>query len=412
MTEYQVFELPNGIRIAHRQVTHTKIVHCGIMLDIGSRDEKPHQVGLAHFWEHMAFKGTKKRKSYHIINRLESVGGELNAYTTKEKVCFYASVLDRHFDKSVELLADITFQSIFPEKQVEKERGVILEEMSMYLDAPEDAIQDEFDEVLFPNHTLGNNILGTPKSVKSFKREDLQAFIAENMNTKKIIFSVVGNITFAKAKRIAEKYLSDVPATNKQQIRVKPDLYIPQKLSISKSINQAHVAIGRDAFDLHDKKRFPFFTLINLLGGPGMNSRFNLSLREKFGLVYNIDANFTSYTDSGFLGIYFATDKSNLNRAIKLVDKEMQNLREKTLGEVQLRSVKEQLMGQLAMSEESNQGYMMVMAKSLLDLGYVDSLQDIFEVIQNITAKEIQDLANEMLLPEQMSMLTYLPSES
>jgi predicted Zn-dependent peptidase len=412
MTEYQVFELPNGIRIAHRQVTHTKIVHCGIMLDIGSRDEKSHQVGLAHFWEHMAFKGTKKRKSYHIINRLESVGGELNAYTTKEKVCFYASVLDRHFDKSVELLADITFHSIFPEKQVEKERGVILEEMSMYLDAPEDAIQDEFDEVLFPNHPLGNNILGTQNSVKSFKREHLQQFIAENMNTEKIIFSVVGNITFAKAKRVAAKYFSDVPLTNKQHIRTKPSIYIPQKQTISKSISQAHVAIGRDAFDVKDKKRFPFFTLINLLGGPGMNSRFNLSLREKFGLVYNIDANFTSYTDTGFLGIYFATDKSNLNRALKLVDKEFQNLREKTLGEVQLRSVKEQLMGQLAMSEESNQGYMMVMAKSLLDLGYVDSLQDIFDVIQNISANEIQDLANEMLIPEQMSMLTYLPNEA
>ncbi|MBP8156614.1 MAG: insulinase family protein, partial [Leadbetterella sp.] len=161
MSEYQLYTLPNGIRIAHKQVSNTKIVHCGIMLDIGSRDEKPHQAGLAHFWEHMAFKGTKKRKAYHIINSLEAVGGELNAYTTKEKICFYASILDHHFEKAIDLLTDITFNSVFPEKQLEVERGVILEEMSMYLDSPEDAIQDEFDTVVFPNHQLGVNILGT-----------------------------------------------------------------------------------------------------------------------------------------------------------------------------------------------------------------------------------------------------------
>lgn len=409
MTEYQVFELPNGIRLAHRQVNHTQIVHCGIMLDIGSRDEEPHQVGLAHFWEHMAFKGTKKRKSYHIINRLESVGGELNAYTTKEKVCFYASVLDRHFEKSVELLADITFHSIFPEKQVEKERGVILEEMSMYLDSPEDALQDEFDSVLFPKHPLGNNILGTNESVSSFKRENLQDFIAENLNTDRIIISIVGNISGKKALQMVEKHLKDIPRINRHKPRIVPPNYEAQHVEIAKPISQAHVAFGRDAFNIHDPKRFPFFALINLLGGPGMNSRFNLSLREKNGLVYNIDANFTSYTDTGFLGIYFATDKKNLKKANRLIEKEMKLLREKLLGEVQLRSVKEQLMGQLAMSEESNQGYMLVMAKSLLDLGYVDSLQGVFEKIQKITSEELRDLANEMLLPQAMSSLTYLP---
>lgn len=409
MTEYQVFELPNGIRLAHRQVNHTQIVHCGIMLDIGSRDEKPHQVGLAHFWEHMAFKGTKKRKSYHIINRLESVGGELNAYTTKEKVCFYASVLDRHFDKSVELLSDITFNSIFPEKQVEKERGVILEEMSMYLDSPEDAIQDEFDGVLFPQHPLGNNILGTQESVTSFTRENLQDFIQENLNTEKIIFSVVGNISAKKALQVVEKYLKDIPRMKPQKPRLRPQAYEAKHVKIAKPITQAHVAIGRDAFNIHNPKRFPFFALINLLGGPGMNSRFNLSLREKNGLVYNIDANFTSYTDTGFLGIYFATDKKNLKKASRLIDKELKLLREKLLGEVQLRSVKEQLMGQLAMSEESNQGYMLVMAKSLLDLGFVDSLEGVFEKIQKVSANELRDLANEMLQPEALSTLTYLP---
>lgn len=409
MTEYQIYTLPNGIRIAHRQVSHTKIVHCGIMLDIGSRDELPHQNGLAHFWEHMAFKGTKKRKSYHIINSLESVGGELNAYTTKEKVCFYASILDIHFEKSVELLSDITFNSIFPDKQLEKERGVILEEMSMYLDSPEDSIQDDFDELLYPNHQLGANILGTQESVKSFTREHLQEFIAENLDTDKIVFSIVGNIDFKKAVRIVEKYIKDIPAVKSTKVRVKPLEYTPQEIISKKSITQAHCAIGRTSYSMLDDKRLAFFSLVNLLGGPGMNSRFNLSLREKFGLVYSIDAGFSSYIDTGFFSIFFATDQKNLNKAIRLINKEMQVLREKTLGGIQLKTLKDQLMGQLAMSEESNQGYMLMMAKSILDLNKIESLQDIFSNLQAITASQLQDLANEMFDESQMSRLIFMP---
>lgn len=410
MTEYQIYTLPNGIRIAHRQVTHTNIVHCGIMLDIGSRDEQPGQSGLVHFWEHMAFKGTKRRKSYHIINRLESVGGELNAYTTKEKVCFYASALDIHFEKTVELLSDITFNSVFPENQIEKERGVILEEMSMYQDSPEDAIQDEFDELVFADHQLGVNILGTRDHVKSFTQKDLQDFIAHNMDTSKIIVSIVGNIPFKKAVQKVEKYVRDVPAKTTNYRRVSPKDYHVTHAELSRQITQAHCAIGRRALSLKDNNRLAFFTLINLLGGPGMNSRFNLSLREKYGLVYGIDANFTSYTDTGFLGIYFATDPGNLEKAIKLIYREMRLLREKPLGEVQLRNVKEQLMGQLAMSEESNQSYMLAMAKSILDLGYVEPLQHIFDEIKDITANSLQDLANEYLNEGDFSSLIYQPT--
>lgn len=409
MTEYQVHTLPNGIRIAHRQVNHTKIVHCGIMLDIGSRDETPEQSGLVHFWEHMAFKGTKRRKSYHIINRLESVGGELNAYTTKEKVCFYASALDIHFDKTIELLTDITFNSIFPENQIEKERGVILEEMSMYQDSPEDAIQDEFDELVFADHQLGVNILGTRDHVKSFTQKDLQDFIAQNMDTSKIIVSIVGNIPLKKAVQKVEKYLRDVPVSSSDYKRISPKEYAVTHSSLTRQISQAHCAIGRRSLSLKDDNRLAFFTLINLLGGPGMNSRFNLSLREKYGLVYGIDANFTSYTDTGFLGIYFATDPDNLEKAIKLIYREMRLLREKSLGEVQLRNVKEQLMGQLAMSEESNQSYMLAMAKSILDLGYVEPLQNIFDEIRNITSADLQNLANEYLNEEEFSSLIYKP---
>jgi predicted Zn-dependent peptidase len=358
----------------------------------------------------MAFKGTKKRKSYHIINRLESVGGELNAYTTKEKVCFYASALDIHFDKTVELLADITFNSVFPENQIEKERSVILEEMSMYEDSPEDAIQDEFDEFIFSDHQLGVNILGTREHVKSFTKKDLQEFIAQNVDTSKIVISIVGNIPFKRAIQRVGKYVADIPFKSVDYKRTEPFEYQTTHTSFEKQAVQAHCALGRRSLSIKDESRLAFFTLINLLGGPGMNSRFNLSLREKYGLVYGIDANFTSYTDTGFLGIYFATDPVNLEKAIKLIYREMKLLREKPLGEVQLRNVKEQLMGQLAMSEESNQGYMLSMARSILDLGYVQPLQQIFDDIRNITSADLQNLANQYLNKEEFSSLIYKPA--
>jgi predicted Zn-dependent peptidase len=407
MSEYQIHTLPNGIRVAHRQISNTKVVHCGIMFDIGSRDELPHQAGLAHFWEHMAFKGTKKRKSYHIINSLESVGGELNAYTTKEKICFYSSVLDDYFERSVDLLTDIAFNSSFPEKQLEVERGVILEEMAMYLDSPEDAIQDEFDSIIFPNHSLGVNILGTQESVRGFSRDDFGRFIQENLNTEGVVLSVVGNISFKKTIRVAEKYLKNIAPQSTGRLRVAPHEYSAQRIVLEKGNNQAQVAIGRPSFSLKDDKRVPFFALVNLLGGPGLNSRFNLSLREKYGLVYQIDASINSYSDTGIFSIFFGTDPQNLEKAFKIIDKELNLLKTKPLGGVQLKTVKDQLKGQLAMAEEGKQGYMLMMAKSILDMGKVEPLDDIFTVINEITSTDLMDLSNEMFEEKELSRLVY-----
>ncbi len=409
MDEYQQHTLPNGIRIIHKQVLHTQIAHWGIMLDIGSRDEQPHQQGLAHFWEHLAFKGTKKRKSFHIINRLENVGGELNAYTTKEKVCFHASVLASHSEKAIELLADIAFHSIFPEKQLEKERGVILEEMSMYYDSPEDAIQDDFDEVIFQDHQLGRNILGNIDSVRSFKREDLQQFITENLATDRVVVSLVSNLPFKKAVKQAEKYLADVPTSHCVRTRTSPNVYLPKNLVVTRGMTQAQVAMGRPTYALTDERRLPFFMLINLLGGPGMNSRFNMSLREKYGLVYSIDANYTPFIDTGFLGVFFGTEPKNVDKAISLIQKELKIIKERTLTIKQLHDTKQQIMGQLAMSEESNQGFMLMMAKSILDLGKVDSLQEIFAEIEAVSASQLQNIANEMFDESQWSSLLFMP---
>jgi len=409
MLDYDLLELPNGIRVLHKQVLHTKIAHCGFLLDIGSRDERPEQQGLAHFWEHMAFKGTERRKSFHILNRLETVGGELNAYTTKEKICFYASLLSTHFERAFELLTDLTFHSVFPEKEIEKERGVILEEMSMYLDAPDDAIIDDFDEVIFGQHALGHNILGTRQSVSSFQQADFRQFLSENVRTDRLVFSSVSNLPFKEVKRLAEKYLAPLPARLGERPRTGFAGYQRRELLERKPITQAHCLIGGPAYAIDDARRIPFFLLNNVLGGPGMNSRLNLGVREKFGLVYAIDSTYSPYTDTGMFGIYFGTEKKQVNRTIGLVQKELKKLREKPLGGLQLHTAKEQLMGQLAMAEESNGGLMQLLAKSTLDLNRVEPITEIFDRVRTITATELLEMANDVLREDNLSVLQYVP---
>ncbi len=409
MTDYNLFTLNNGIRVVHREVPSTKIVHCGFVLDIGSRDERENQLGIAHFWEHMAFKGTKKRKAFHILNKLDSVGGELNAYTTKEKICFYASALDKHVESAFELLQDITFDSIFPEKQIENERGVILEEMALYRDSPEDAIQDEFDQVIFGDHPLGKNILGTTESVRSFHREDFQNFIRTNLNTDRVVFSCVGNIPERKVRKLAEKYFNNIPRLSASKSRIDFSDYLASNEVLNRNAGQAHCAIGTTAYSLRDKRRMPFFMLMNILGGPGMNSRLNLALREKFGFVYNVEASYHPFSDTGLFAIFFGTDPTQVRRSKKLVLKELKRLREQPLGTMQLHKAKEQLVGQLAMARENNTSRMLMMGKSILDLGRIRSSDEVFDRIRRVTAKELQDIANESLSEDRLSFLTFLP---
>ncbi|MBC8083891.1 MAG: insulinase family protein [Hymenobacter sp.] len=409
MSDYDLYELPNGIRVLHKQVPHTKIAHLGFLLDIGSRDEQPAQQGLAHFWEHMAFKGTEKRKSFHILNRLETVGGELNAYTTKEKICFYASLLSTHFERAFELLTDLTFHSVFPEKEIEKERGVILEEMAMYQDAPEDAIIDDFDDVVFGGHSLGHNILGTRESVSGFQQADFRQFLAENIRTDRLVFSSVSNLPFGEVKRLADKFLAPLPA----RLGARPRNAFNGNLRIDRleqrPISQAHCLIGGPAYAIDDPRRIPFFMLSNILGGPGMNSRLNLGIREKYGLVYAIDATYSPYTDTGLFGIYFGTEKKQVTRTIALVQKELKRLREQALGTAQLHTSKEQLMGQMAMAEESNGGMMQLLAKSTLDIGRVETINEIFDRVRAVTAPELLELANDILREDNLSVLQYVP---
>lgn len=407
--DHNILELQNGIRVVHKEVNNTRIVHCGFVLNIGSRDEKSGQEGIGHFWEHMVFKGTKKRKAYHIINRLESVGGELNAYTTKEKICFYASVLDQYFEKAIDLLTDITFHSVFPEKEIDKERMVILEEMAMYKDIPEDALQDDFDQLLFPSHSLGHNILGTEENIRSIIANDFRTFLEENMDTSQIVFSVVGNFPFKKVKKLAEKYISVLPLKNGRQARIMPDVLKSDVQYVNKNITQAYCAIGTRAYSIKAPERLKFFTLVNILGGPAMNSRLNMSLREKYGFVYSIEAQYTPYSDCGSIAIFFGTEMKQFKRSINLVLQEIRKLKNVPLGVMQLHRIKDQIMGQLAMSEENNTSLMLMMGRSLLDLDRIDTLEEIFSQIRLISSSDLRDVTNEVFVEDTLNYLNFIP---
>lgn len=410
MKDEYLFTLPNGIRVVYKQVTSTKLVHCGIFLDVGSRDENTANQGIAHFWEHMAFKGTHKRKSFHIISSLDAVGGELNAYTDKEKIVFYASVRDQYLERAIDILSDITFHSVFPQQQIEKERGVILEEMAMYHDTPDDSLQDEFDSLLFQNHPMGMNILGRPETVSSFMRKDFVSFFKDHLDTKRIVFSCVGNLPLEKIERLADRYLS-IPETSRQVKRKKAGRYVPREAEIYRTVKQGRCAMGREAYPIHHADRIPFYMLVNMLGGPGMNSRLNLSLREKYGFVYSVDAHYVSFTDTGMFAVYFGTELKQLDKCIALVKKELVKFCEEPLSPRQLAGAKEQIKGQLAMSEENNLNQMMMMGRSILNRGYVPSLDEIFGQVQETSAAKIVSIAREMFDPGKLSYLKMVPEK-
>ena len=412
MRNVKIFRLSNGIQVVHQQLATTKIVHCGIILNVGSRDENTRNQGIAHFWEHMAFKGTKRRRSYNIINSLDSVGGELNAYTDKEKVVFYASVRDEYFEKAVDILSDITFYSVFPENQIEKERGVILEEMAMYYDSPDDSIQDEFEAIVYKNHPMGMNILGKPETVNSFRKRDFLSFFKKNLSTDKIVFSCVGNISLDQVEKMAKKYFEGIHTKKALVRRKKFNKYKAQEQVLQRTIKQAKCAIGRDAYPLMNENRIPFYILVNMLGGPGMNSRLNLTLREKYGFVYSIDAHYIPYTDTGLFAVFFGTEPKQLNRCISLVKKELNRFCEKPLTHRQLDSAKEQLKGQLAMAEENNLSLMLMMGRSVLDLGRVPSLEETYYQIDETDSLKLRDIAQEIFDEKTLSYLIMEPEKS
>jgi predicted Zn-dependent peptidase len=319
--------------------------------------------------------------------------------------------LEEHVEKAIDLLTDISFFSNFPEKEIDRERSVILEEMAMYDDNPADMIHELFDELMFPGHAIGKPILGTEELVSKFSRQDLIRFIENNVSTDKIVFSIVTTISFKKILYLCEKYITAIPTKIIDRKRIKPEIYYPQKLSFDKKITQAHCVIGATSYDMYHPKRLPLSLLTNILGGMGMNSRLNLLLREKYGLVYSVDAGFTAYSDSGNFTIGFGTEKKNLQKAIDISLKEVKKLREIALGTMQLHNAKQQFIGQIAMSEESNSGYMLMMGKTFLDYGEIESLDSIISEIENTTSAELLDIANELMSEDRLSTLIFMPEE-
>ncbi|MEI7499338.1 MAG: pitrilysin family protein [Bacteroidota bacterium] len=404
--ELQTVTLSNGIRLVHYPVQNA-VAHCGIFIHAGSRDETNTEHGIAHFIEHIIFKGTKKRNVFQVLNRLENVGADLNAYTTKEETCIYASFLDEFWDRTLELFQDIFFHSIFPEKELEREKQVVMDEIRSYQDMPDEQIFDDFEDLVFAGHPLGKNILGTAKSIKKLKQEDILNFIHQNYRLNEVVIASVGKIEFKKLVKYVNKYFSDHPGRGQSHPRIPFQNYHPFIIKRKKKTSQLYCLIGAPAYEFGNERRIPLALLNNMLGGPVMNSRLSLALRERNGLTYHNESNYSAYSDTGIIHIYFATDPVNHEKALAIVSKELKRLREEKLSRVQLQIIKKQLIGQLAIARESNLSTMLAIGKSYLLQNSFDNVETIIERVQSTTAEELIEISNEIFEEKQLSMLTF-----
>ena len=408
--EYNFIELKNGIRIIHKPIK-SEVAHCGFIIKTGSRDEKTEENGITHFIEHAIFKGTKKRKAYHILNRIDNVGGEINAFTTKEQTSIYASFTKEHFERALELLTDILFSSTYPEAELKKEKDVIIDEINSYLDNPYEQIYDDYEELIFKNHSLGMNILGTVDTVKKIDKKTILEFIKENYLTDQIVFSIVGDFPFSKIEKLCKRYLNAIPQKTNDKKRIPFSDYQPIQKEIKKDVYQTHCVLGNIAYGTHHKNKNGFILLNNILGGPAMNSRLNMGIREKYGFTYNIESSYTAFSDIGLFYIYLGTDQKHIDKSIKLVHKELKLLRDKKMTSSQLQKSKQQIIGQITLSEENNCNVMLGMGKSMLLYNKIDSLKETHKKINALKASELQTIANEVFDKKQLSSLIFTPND-
>jgi len=398
--------LPNGLRIVHKPDA-SPVSYCGLAINVGTRDELAHEHGMAHFVEHLIFKGTTHRKSWHILNCMEEVGGELNAYTTKEETFVYSVFLEKQFEKAMNLIADMVANSIFPEKETLKETEIVLDEIESYNDTPSDLIFDQIEELLFDNYPIGRNILGSADSLNNFSHNDIAEFHARNYRADRMVFFSLGNTDFRKVVRLAEKYLSAIPAPTTSWTRQLPELYTPLQKTENRDTHQAHYMLGNRGYSLHHPNRLALYLLNNILGGPGMNSLLNLSLRERSGLVYNVESNYTPYTDTGAITIYFGSDPKNQQRCTALVVKELNKLKTEPLTERFLAKAKQQMLGQLAISSENKESLALSMGRSILHFNRYDTVEEVALLLEEITAAQLQSIAQEVFADEKLTTLIY-----
>ena len=403
---YKTHLFKNGIRLIHRE-NRSAVAHFGLIVHTGTRDELDQEHGLAHFMEHMFFKGTFKRSPYQIISRLENAGGEINAYTTKEETAIYASFLKQDYRRAIELIQDIFINSKFSDKEREKEAEVILNEIQNYEDSPAELIFDHAEEMLFPSHPIGRNILGSENSLRLFRNGALEKFLHENYPTEELVLSSIGNIPFEKLVNMVTKYFADIPFKARFRKREKPLPEKGKRLVMDRNTFQTHCIITSEGFSLHDVNRLKLYLLNNILGGPGMNSRLNLALRERRGYSYSAESHYSPYLDTGAQLLYFSCDKSKFSQCMKITMEELAKLRNKQIPDNRLANARKQLLGQLAISYENNEHLMLTTGKSLLLFNKVESLQSIFKKLESITAGDLRDTANQVFIPGQLNTLIY-----
>ena len=394
MKEFETYTLPNGIRGIHRQV-RSGVTHCALVVNSGSRDERPSEYGIAHFTEHALFKGTERRKSYQVNCRLENLGGELNAYTTKEDTTLHATTLRHDFSRAVELISDVIFRSTYPEKELRKEREVIADEINTYKDSPSERIYDDFEDMIFAGSELGHNILGSKASIQRISTAEIKSFVGRTYTTDQMVFSSIGNFSAKSAQAVAERYLSDFQPTKREYQRIVPAVYEAFDKRISRHTHQSHGIIGTRGYGITDERRLPLALLVNILGGPSANSLLNLLLREKYGLSYNVEASYTPYSDSGIVGIYFSSDHANTEQCIELIEEEIARLRGELITPRRLQVAKRQFVAQMAISMESNEGYMLGAGKSFLLYKDIDTLEEAYKKVMAITAEQIMEVAKD-----------------
>lgn len=450
--KYNTYTLDNGLRIIH-QPSDSKVVYCGYQINAGTRNEEPGEEGLAHFCEHVTFKGTERRKAWHILNCLESVGGDLNAYTNKEGTVYYSAILKEHIARAVDLLTDIVFHSVYPQAEIDKEVEVICDEIESYNDSPAELIYDEFENIIFKGSPLGHNILGTAEQVRSFKTEDALRFTRKLYRPDNAIFFAYGDIDFKKLVKLIRKALADDDSgkvaenaansvgklaeeklpqisqitqisgdensitTEKSVSSVKsvgPENYpsvgkeiAGQTIVMQKNTHQAHVMIGTRAYDVSDSRRMPLYLLNNMLGGPGMNAKLNLALREHNGLVYTVESTMVAYGDTGIWSIYFGCDEHDVKRCLRLVRKELDKFMQKPLSEAQLKAAKKQIKGQIGVACDNRENFALDFGKSFLHYGWEKNVDRLYKQVDEITAEQIQAVAQELFDKDRLTTLIF-----
>ena len=406
-----VFTLSNGIRVVHQPMDRD-VAHCGLMIAAGSRDEEEDEHGLAHFLEHCFFKGTKTRKNHHILSRLDAVGGELNAFTAKEETWIHASMVKEHYERAIELIADITFHPSFPAEEIEKEKEVIIDELNSYFDSPSEMIFEEFEEHLFGKHAIGRSILGSKESINAMKRSHLERFRKRNLTAEQLVFSSAGNIPIEKLQLILEKHLGKEKLTPFTQKRIKPTLKSGKKIYVEKDIHQVNFLIGGKAYAFSHKLRPALTLLTNVLGGPALNNKLSMVIREKHGLAYHVECTYAPFTDCGIFSLYLGTDKENLKKAIELCEKTLEWYKENKMNGRQLQEAKKQIIGQMALAQDSGSALMFNLGKALHEFNRIDTMKEVFRKLEEITADQIQQAAIDTFQFEKMNVLAYVPKKN